>query len=244
MNKIKVTIFISICISLFLTGCADPLPEMTSEQEDSIVHYAATVLLRHNAMYDDGLMSVEEMEKLMKRQVMPTPAPTKAPEKEEKPSGDSGEGTSSGTPIITDQRTLSDFVGIPGVSITYAGCEVTDAYPKQSTDEFLFSMDATPGNQLLVLYFDVYNGGADACDVDLLSMDLKYRLSIAGGSVIKALATLLTDDLKTMRVTLPSGETMREVVVFEIPEDVASTMGGAQLELTVKSATDSLKCVL
>lgn len=235
---------LALCLVLILGGCGDMIlvPDMTDEQMELTSQYAATILLKHSKEYDDGIMSVEEMEKLMKRTIIPTAVPTPEPEKNDKDGNVQddfiGDGGESG--IVTDNRTFSDFFGFEGVDFAVTGYEIKDSYP-DGEGEFFFAMDATTGTKLLILHVDVKNNNPVDTYVDVLSMKVKCRIFLNDGPQINALTTLLSDDLKTLQDTIPAGTTINDVVIIEIPEADAMNIDNSKIELMVRTNEDSLR---
>lgn len=247
-NAKKIIVCLVGC--LMLSGCGAQIPEMSAEQEEIITQYAATTLLKYDANYESGLMSEEEMAELMLEMITPTPTPTpiptQVPEAEVVEDGSTdeipeeliGEGEE---PV--DNRTIAEVFGLEGIDISYTGFDIVDSYPENETDDWYFAMDAVEGNHLLVLKFDVTNQSATEAEVDILNIAPRFRIFINGGGQINASTTLLTDDLKTMKMILQPGETVQEVIVIEITEGEAQEFGTADatLELMIRLEEDSLR---
>lgn len=251
MKKAK-KIIVCLIGCLMLSGCGAQIPELNAEQEEIITQYAATTLLKYDANYESGLMSEEEMAALMREMItptpMPTPTPTQAPESEnvEEDSQDEMPEELIGEEEPVDNRTIAEFFGLEGIDISYAGYDIVDSYPESGTDDWYFAMDAVEGNQLLVLKFDVANTGTTETEVDILNMTPRFRAFINGGEQINASTTLLTDDLKTMKMVLQPGETVQEVIVIEISEAEVLELSAedAVLELMIRLDEDSLRMKL
>lgn len=251
-NAKKIIICLVGC--LLLGGCGAQIPELSAEQEEIITQYAATTLLKYDTNYESGLMSEEEMAQLMLDMItptpLPTPIPTQAPETEETEDASHSEmpeeliGSGEEEPI--DNRTLAEFFGLDGIDISYVGYDIVDSYPENETDEWYFAMDAVEGNQLLILKFNVVNLGAAEAEVDILNTTPRFRVFINGGGQINASTTLLTDDLKTMKMVLQPGETVQEVIVVEITENEVQELNAedSTLELLIRLAEDSLRMKL
>lgn len=242
--KIKKLWIAVVLLSIALTACGDTVPDMTQDQVVTTSQYAAAMLLKYSDDYEDGILSLSEMEKLMKRTIVPTIEPTPEPEKKDDtdtPNDYIGDGGASG--VVVDNRTLADFVGYPGINFNYTGYSIVDSYP-ETEDEFSFAMDATPGNHLLIIRYDLVNNQGQDEYVDLLSLKLKFRISINDGSSIPALTTLLSDDLKTYQDTIPSMSTVSEVIIVELTPEQVDQLESGSLSLTVKTSDDSLKMAL
>ena len=251
MKKAK-KIIICLLGCLMLSGSGAQIPELNAEQEEIITQYAATTLLKYDANYESGLMSEEEMAALMREMITPTPMPTPTPmqatETEDVEEDSQGEIPEEliGEEEPVDNRTISEFFGLEEIDISYAGYDIVNSYPESGTDDWYFAMDAVEGNQLLVLNFDVMNLGAAEVEVDILNMTPRFRVFINGGEQINASTTLLTDDLKTMKMVLQPGEAVREVIIIEISETEVLELSAedAELELMIRLDEDSLRLKL
>ena len=226
-----------------LCGCGGKYPELTDDDEQAILRYAATLLYENDQNRDSRLMTEDEMILAMQRRAahayMPEPEPTKAPEQDS--DGEHADGRSEddllGGGEGVETRTLAEFFGLPGIDISYQGYFFTKSYPEDSGDEFYFAMDALYGQELLILQYTITNQNAQAAQVDILDLKPRFRAFINDGTQINALTTLLLDDMKTMNCTLEPGESRAVVVVFEVTEAEAASM--QQLRLTVKTEEDS-----
>ena len=99
-GKKSIGIILSLCLVLGLTGCGEKLPEMTEEQYNQTVEYAAGLLMRYSNNGQERLIYVDaaELEKQKKKeaekaakeaeklaQATETPAPMPQPEPEPEP---------------------------------------------------------------------------------------------------------------------------------------------------------------
>lgn len=249
MKRVKGVIALLASI-LMLVGCGAQIPNMTEEETEVVTQYAANLLLKYDKNYESGIMSEDEMAKLLRRQITPTPVPqveepeTEPEQKDEIAEDLIGGGTSE---IVVDNRSMAEFFGLNGIDITYTGYSILDSYPESSDEAFYFAMDAVEGHKLLVLQFQVTNQSAEAQNVDVLNQAARFRVFINGGEQQNALTTLLTDDLKNMNVTLEAGATVSKVIVVEITEEEADSMQSAeelQLDMTIKIDGDALTLAL
>ena len=239
----KWCVIAGICMmTAALCGCGGKYPELTDEDEQAILRYAATLLYENDQNRDSRLMTEDEMILAMQRRAahayMPEPEPTKAPEQDA--DGEHADGRPEDDLIggeVVETRTLAEFFGLPGIDISYQGYFFTKSYPEDSEDDFYFAMDALYGNELLILQYTITNQNAQAAQVNILDLKPRFRAFINDGSQINALTTLLLDDMKTTNCTLEPGESRAVVVVFEVTEAEAASM--QQLRLTVKTEEDS-----
>ncbi len=242
-NHNTARVMIMACIaSAVLCGCGGKYPELTEDQEQAVVRYAATLLYENDQNRDSRLMTEEEMILAMQRRAahayMP-PAPTPEPEDEEDKEHSGGQGTEdpSGSEPVVETRTLAEFFGFSGIDISYQGYLLTKSYPEEEGDELYFAMDALAGNELLLLQYTITNQNTEAAQVDILDLKPRFRLFINDGAQINAMSTLLLDDIRTTNCTLQPGESCNVVAVFEVTEEEAASI--QQMRLTVKTEEDS-----
>lgn len=241
-KKKKCSLFAAaLMLSFALCGCGGQYPELNEDQEQAIIKYAAALLQEHNQNRTTRLMSEEEMVVQMLRQEAHsmTPTPTPTPAQGEKPSSGAASNDPNGSgeeTFIQDTRTMAEFFGLSGIDISCQGCFFTKSYP-EAGDGIYFAMDASEGNEFLIVQYVITNHNADEAEVDILNLKPKFRISINGGSQINALSTLLLDDLKTTNCTIAPGESHSAVVVFEVAQDTALSL--EKLTLTVRMDGDS-----
>ena len=240
----KWCVIAGICMmTAALCGCGGKYPELTDDDEQAILKYAATLLYENDQNRDSRLMTEDEMILAMQRRAahayMPEPEPTKAPEQDS--DGEHADGRPEDDLIgggeVVETRTLAEFFGLPGIDISYQGYFFTKSYPENSEDDFYFAMDALYGSELLILQYTITNQNAGTAQVNILDLKPRFRAFINDGAQINALTTLLLDDMKTTNCTLEPGESRAVVVVFEVTEAEAASM--QQLRLTVKTEEDS-----
>ena len=152
MKQIRGAAGILAC-TIILSGCGAQIPNMTEEQTEAVTQYAADLLLQSDRNYDSGIMSEDEMAKLMRRQITPTPRPeADEPQPDENGQDEIPEELIGGgeSDIVVDHRTMSEFFGMDGIDISFAGYGIYDSYPESDSDEFYFAMDAVEGCELWV----------------------------------------------------------------------------------------------
>ncbi len=238
-KKRRMIAVVCAALTLGLCGCGGNYPALSEEQEQDVVKYAATLLYGNDQNHATRLMTEEEMIVAMRRQAAHAykPEPKAEEDAGENSSGDDIQDDLIGDGTVQDTRTLAEFFGFEGIDISYRGCFFTKSYPESSGEDIFFAMDATGGNDLMILQFDITNYNAETTQVDILSLRPKFRAFINDGGQINAMSTLLLDDLKTTNRAIEPGESYPAVIVFEVTEEEAASM--QQLDLTVKTDGDS-----
>lgn len=228
MRKLGLTL--AVAASLCMTACGASIPEMTEEQNALVVEYAAGLLLKYDANYRNRL--VDEAEPEEEQPAVPEEQPAEEPQPEEEPEVvDVSE-----EPEAVVYHSIEEFYGIDGVTVTFMGYELKDMYPDQGAEEMFFAMNASEGCKLVVLHFDVANVSGQDKELDMLSLDTKFKISFNGESPRYALTTMLTNDLASYKGTIAAGGTEQLVLVAELQEDRAQSI--QTLSLIMRNAAD------
>ena len=209
-----------------MTGCQmASIPDMSEEDTELVAQYAANLILSYNENYDTGIATEAEIQKDDEKRARQKKREeeAKAAEAEESTAEENGADGSTGTATDTTvtNAELGNFLGLEGINIDYQSYEICDSYPHDAGDDTFFAMDATEGNQLLVLSFAIQNNSGADQDVDILYQYPLFRISVNGGENKNALTTLLLDDLSTFKDTLTDGESRTVVIVTEISAEEA-----------------------
>lgn len=231
---------LTICICM--SGCAmfdSTIPELSKEQEDVVVEYAAETLLKYDKKHGDKVGRQPEdfviKPTIIVEEPEPTPTPEATPEPEyiEIPEGDEPEFSSE--EFFEAETVYSDINSAMGnqsgeVSFDFVSYEVVDTYP-DSLDAY-FVMSATPGNKLIIVRYNAVNSSDHAVDVDVAgSMGPRFKLTV-NGNTKNALTTLLLNDMAYYKNSLEAGASDEVVVVGEFPATELESI--ESLSLTVK----------
>ena len=120
--------------------------------------------------------------------------------------------------LAAGSASLDQLFGADGIQMTYAGAQLAPGY--MEGDYYEMTPDA--GKQYLVLSIDVTNTGADGVGLDVLSVSPKFTVVLNQSVKSTAETTLLDTDFSTYQGTIPAGGSTRLVLVFQVPDDVAS----------------------
>lgn len=206
-----------------LSGCQmNTIPDMTEEQTGLVAQYAANLILTNNKKHDTGIATQAEIEKdeaKRERQRLREEEAKKAADEAEKSVETSEKKV---TPAVVENADVAQFLGLQDIVITYQSNEICDAYPDDESEDSFFAMNATEGNQLLVLKFSIQNNSAEDKEIDILNQYPLFRISVNGGENKNALTTLLLDDLSTFKDTLAAGESKEAVLVIQISDEEAN----------------------
>jgi hypothetical protein len=236
------------CISLIgalavslLCGCGNlaGMPTLTEEQTELVTEYAAGLILKHDESFDDGaLLDDEELAKQEAQEALQRERDREAKaaaedylakkanaDKSKKDKKDKSEDSndSSSEESKPSEATVADmaaFYGMDSFSISYKGYILTDSYPT-SGEDMLMAMDATSGNQLCVLKFDVTNISGSDATFDMFYRNPNFYLNIDGQPQVHQQYTLLLDDMAASNDAFAAGQSEERVLIFEISDSVS-----------------------
>ena len=269
MSKNKLVSFLIVCMcSTMVIGCNKEKEEtvtevvieteeknmfgLTETEQKMYAEYAAGVLMKYNA---GSNMRVLEGQKLINQEAKEEAAREQAARREQlaaeyaanksqsnktenqtSGSGTSGSSQESGVSYVSDMAVAT---GMNSFTITYSGYEITDSYPS-SGEDMLLAIDAGQEKTLLITKFLVSNISGQMENFDMFSKQAKFKVNLNGANY-KAQYTLLLDDLSMYKGDIEAGAIVDTVLVFEIPESVASNLGDMVLSVTTEDGTSSMR---
>lgn len=232
-DKRIIALILTILCAVMLCGCGDEIPDLTPTQQEMITEYSAALLLKYDSntpsrlLPEGSVVSIAYVDPSDPNAVLTETIPeTEA--NSDILVDDVPDVTSedvSVTDVTTGQTTgggiagFSNFLANLGVSFDYSGLyEVVDSYPEGDNVNPYLTVDASDGNKLLVLHFNLTNNSGSDMDVNLNTLNLRYRVSLNGGKNKFVMTTLLENDLLSYVGTLSSGQTEDIVAICEISE--------------------------
>lgn len=240
MKKNKVLGSVLLLGLALCTGCGSKLPEMTEEQENQIVEYAAAIVMNH--VKDDGSRLVDLS--LYEEKPQPEPEATKEPEAGKMDeTADTTIIDNAGEEKVNAAGSLDELLVPEGITITYNGYKVVESYPEADDANPYFTLDAATGKKLLVLQFTMQNETAEEKELDIFSQEPKSTVVINGKETKNILSTMLLDDLSTYEGSLAGGEALDLVLLAEIDETMSETFESLSLRMKIEtgSVTTTLK---
>ena len=227
-----------IMTGIWLTGCGNAIPEMTMEQQELVVEFAASELLKYDVNYQSKLTAHEPEQQHEEEQGEQPKEPLIEEETlPEEIIADTDVTIVDNTGTVEAQNiSIADFLDLTGVEISYAGYETVDTYPEGEAKEAYFFMSATEGNKLLVLQFSALNVSGEELSIDLAKSQTRYKI-ILNGTEKNALTTMLLNDMAYYQGTLAANESIELVLLCEIQDDQTEFIDTLQLKM--KSVDDS-----
>ena len=227
-----------IMTGIWLAGCGNAIPEMTMEQQELVVEFAASELLKYDVNYQSKLTAPEPEQQHEEEQGEQPKEPLIEEETlPEEIIADTDVTIVDNTGTVEAQNiSIADFLDLTGVEISYAGYETVDTYPEGEAKEAYFFMSATEGNKLLVLRFSALNVSGEELSIDLSKSQARYKI-ILNGTEKNALTTMLLNDMAYYQGTLAANESIELVLLCEIQDDQTEFIDTLQLKM--KSVDDS-----
>ena len=236
MKSYKRLLFICIAAcSLFLGGCGDALHELTVEEESLIVHYAAYAVAKHNIQQKDGMSGVLIPEAEPENtESVDTPDGTEVDDTQTP----EGQGGTSDTPQVEDTTvTMADVIGHSSeLTVVYNGSYVSDNYIEGSA----YSVDASAGNTYFIMKFILLNTTETDVEVENVTKGLTFKL-IYGDKTISSESTFLMTDFSTYYGTIPAGQSVETVLLFEVPEEGAEQITEPALQILIDNVLKNVK---
>lgn len=251
---------LSSCI--LMSGCAS-IPDLSEDEEEMVTEYAASLLLKYDSENHSRLVSTDSYvnayntavriyEDSKQQYYDAIQAEEDARREEAKAQEELNAGyaenttgpmhSSDGTggALVVDARSIADFIGASGFSIDYAGYDILDSYP-EDFDDFTFSMDATTGNDLLVIYFNVTNMLSGTNTLDVFNVNPTFKTSVNGDKYLSVFKTIiLEDDMSVYLGDFSGNESKRLVLVTEVPDGTTLNSLGLRISIGEDSITKSL----
>lgn len=236
-KRIIAVLLTMVCVML-LSGCGEELPEMSPEVTEQVTEYSAALLLKYDSTTTSRLLpegTVTSVGYVDPGSPNAVSSETEPVEAESDIPVDNVPDVTSDDVTVTDTTTgetsggsgynndFNNFLASQGISMAYMGrYEITDSYPEGEDVNPYFTVDASNGNKLLVLHFDLANTSTSDIDVNLNTLNLRYRVSLNGGKNKFVMTTLLDNDLLSYVGTLPAGGSEDIVAICEISEAEAA----------------------
>ncbi len=212
MKKTLIAVLVLVAVSL--SGCLQ-YPELTEEQEDQIAQYAAGVLLKHDKLYMEKLVTATPTPEATPTPT-PTPSPTATPTPTPGPTGEP-EPTKGGSGKGNEKALaeLKEVIGVDGIELTYEGYEIYESY---KADDYVSIEPSSHDKLLMIIKMGVHNKTDAPITLKLADKNLEYRLYEDAGSdkYLVPKWSVLLNDFTTLDTVIEAGKTFDSVLVFEV----------------------------
>ena len=240
MKKYKRYLFICIAIcSIFLSGCGTELYELTAEEEELIVHSAAYLIAKHNIQQKDGVSAEVHIDDVVDEQ------PELEELEKEEPETELAEEVVDGGNAVAEDETeagdasvsLAEVIGhATDLTVSYGGSYLAENYVEGNA----YSVDASAGKTFYVMKFTITNVTEQEVLLDNASSSPIFKL-VSGDVKVKSEVTFLTTDFSTYIGTIPAGESVETILLFEVPKDSGETILEPTLQITIDNQTKNVK---
>ncbi len=241
-----------LAASITACGCGNQVYELTDEERAVVVHYSAHAVTKFNKKQSEGVQDVaaylymQELKEEERKRRAEEQKQQEAQQKEEQkknPQNDKGQaGTgkdnSQGQPEEkANYVPLNEALGISGIDAVYKGYEVVSAY----TESESYMINASSGNELLVLHVDLKNSAGSVAKCNILSKMPSFQLAVNSKVKVSADTTILLNDLGTYQGRIEPGDTVKTVLVFQVKKGSAKKVGSMDLEVRVGQKTSMVQ---
>lgn len=256
MERRKMRLACFALIAGFLCGCGNQIPQLSEEDHAKISEYAAAKLLSYDTMYHSRLLTDEELlvaqqkreEQLAREEAIAQYLASQEKDEASDKDAESNNGKDGkGEKEQKAKKPLAQLLGLDGIEITYLETAVLDSYPAEvsqisgnNLDDPLaafFSMSASTGCKLVVSSFELANTTGQETTVDMLSKNVRFTLACDSFKRKSTLVTMLEDDFSTMSKIVAPGETIKAVIMCDVPAQQCETLSG--LNLSVRFGEES-----
>lgn len=222
-----------------LTGCQNAIPEMNEEERNMVVNYAADMVQKYDRNHPAKLqmLTLSQEEENAREAAEEEAAKEQTAKGQEETDADD---TSEQTEVIDNtqedaEATLDEAIMYQGFHFSYEGYETRETYPAEGT-ELYFTMNATEGNELLILKFLADNQSESEEMLNLLDTGIRFKIQV-NGETKNALTTMLLNDFANYKDVVAGGESVNLVAICEIPKEQMDDI--ASLALIVKNEDET-----
>ncbi|MFT3985688.1 MAG: hypothetical protein QM697_17445 [Lachnospiraceae bacterium] len=223
MRKRISLLIIAAATGAQLSGCGLTSEVSVPEEESGLIaEYAAGLLLKYDSKHEIKLEKIKEEETAEEEDgTDETPEETvNATHKEL--------ATAAAVPVDSAVP-LGEAMGLVGFDVTYQNYEVCDIYPEEAPGDMFFSMQASPGKDLMIAHFNLTNTSESEQLCEMVNNNTSFRLLINGSERINAQTTILLNDLKQYQDAIAGYGMVDVVLVFEIAQDAQNNFQTLQL---------------
>ncbi len=254
-NRIGVIAVLLLSVCLFC-GCGK-LQNLSEEQEDMVVEYAAGVLLRYSDRYDLRLITAEQIakgESEESAEATATPQVTATPTPEPESISGSG-GTETGSTENagnSDENSLGTDATVSGSAVEESYVSLNEVYQVKDLDfsydryQFCKQYPENPGadmvpakaganETLLVVTFSIRNQSDKKKHIKLGDRDIQYKLNIEGNEFQPDISILDNMGLNYLDATIAAKRTEKAVLIFTLSKEREKA---SEMTLTVQDGDD------
>lgn len=222
-----------------VSGCGTSLYEMTDDEENLVVQYAAYAVGKHNIHQKDGMTNAAAMGQDSQVKEEQSTQKEQDTQSNQNPADLEQTGDSTGADSSNyAQISLEKALGYDSVlNITYKGCKVQDNYQEGN----YFSVNAASGNKLLVMKFMISNPGNKTVKYDTTSLGNSFYGIFDGKTKIAEKMTFSNKELSSSTNKIKAGKKISAIMIFELTKDQAAAVTSEKLLVDVDGTTYQVK---
>lgn len=238
--KRKLAVVLILSSIFLLSGCTSVI-ELSDDENRAIAEYSAELLLkysiRYNSKYFEGEQELEESLYTEEDTEAVTELTTTEPEETTDTAAVEPDADTEQT--VDYETDIAKVIGLADCSVLFSNYQILDRYPSEEQDGAY--VEAPSGMKLLVVSFDVKNLSEEPVDVNLLNMDVDYRIIMNQSRSAKSMLTILMNDLSTYEATLAPGVKESAVLVFQISDELVEQIQSLDIKITYESIEKLMK---
>lgn len=238
--KKKLFVLVFTLSLVCLSGCTKVM-DLSDNENRAIAEYSAELLLKHATGYESKYfeaeaMSAEEDDTQAATDTQALEEPSTEPESNVPDASVTGDAAPA--EYVTD---IAGVLGLSNVSILFNQYQITDRYPSADAGGSAVGLDAPEGMKLLVVEFNIGNQTGEPVDLNLLQMDVDYKVVLNQSKQAKPMLTILPDDLSTYEATLEPGAASNAVLVFQISDTLVDQVQSLDIKVSYGGAEKMIK---
>lgn len=229
--KNRIVSCIIICIVCAgLCGCSW-VQSISEDDTRAIASYSAKLVAKYNIRQIDGIVYLDDEDKKKLEESESNTSDNKSNDET-----GTNNSTSSNSPDTSKTLvSLASALGLSGVDFTYLGHEIRDDYSNS-----VYDMRPNSGNKFLVMRFLMTNNTGSDEDINIISLNPKFKATINGTSSSNNDLTLIAEDLATYKGTLKASESKELVILFQFANNDLTNISSTSLQCTLSGSTNDI----
>lgn len=259
-----------LMITVFLlTGCAQQV-DLTEQQRDAVVNYAAYVTLQHDKDYEKRLIQSETPEN-------PEDSTAVQGQDQIQQAGTADAATQDGvvqdttvqdgaaqgiasdgetqdtaaqdtaaqdtaTQETTQEATVQDIATILKLDGFLVTYEGFE-YSNEYTDSSVengYTMKSLDGSEFVVMKFKVENTTDETKLCDVLSSSPQFSISVNGATKVESFASVMNNDLAVLHNEIGAHESMEAVLLVEVSKEYENNVTSLALDISVNGQNSTI----
>lgn len=233
-KKISLTAVFALT-AVLLGGCGTPMYEMTEDEENLVVQYAAYALAKYNTYQKDGMTNALPEDTQGETE---TVEETENSEVDESGQTNGDTGNAEASEQSNQAVSIAEAAGLQGrLEVTLLGSKVTDVYQEGK----YFSVNASENKKLVVMEFRMKNAGETALQLDMTQTGCSFSCSFDGETRIPEKKTFGEKLLSSYSGEIKAKEEKKAYLIFEVSDEMAKSYQSGKLFVITNGQTCPVK---